>query len=63
MFDVGTLQKKEEGLLGLINIFEIDKDNPSSFFFRFFIWCYLIYSLMNALVYVNKDQCIHNSEK
>ena len=63
MFDVGTLQKKKEGLLGLMNIFEIDKDNPSSFFFVFsFGATYLIYSLMNALVYVNKDQGIHNSE-
>ena len=27
--------------------------------FPFFIWCYLIFSLMNALIYVDIDQGIY----
>ena len=33
-------------------------ENPK-LFFLFFFFCYLIFPLMNVLVYVNKDQGIH----
>ena len=31
MFELGTISRKKEGLLGLINVFGIEKNNPSSF--------------------------------